>query len=186
MNPTKTSQAAFTLLELLVVLAILGAMLSLVAPNISVDSDEESLKREAQTLRFALQKVADNAWLSGSTSVISINGDEWRQWLPIENASGGVASSTSPSSSDSETKQDDVKVTWVQEEPFYESNANVQYDIDVELKALKKALSSLSFTKGAQFVFLANGEYLPFSISLQKSEYSLTIEGDGINAIKVY
>ncbi|TDO98165.1 prepilin-type N-terminal cleavage/methylation domain-containing protein [Marinomonas balearica] len=175
MRLLKKPQAAFTLLELLVVLAILGAMLSLVAPNISIDSDEESLEREAQTLRFELQKIAENAWLSGSTSIISLSNGQWTQWIPVEaNRSDALGTNSS-----------DETVKWMQEDAFHESDVNIRYDYDVELKALKQALSALSFSNNAQFVFLASGEYLPFSILLHKGELSLTVTGDGINAIEI-
>lgn len=69
-------QSAFTLLELLVVLAVLGGMLSLVSFNYQTDNVEQELTAESQRVRLFLQNTLDKAWLDGITYGANISANE--------------------------------------------------------------------------------------------------------------
>ena len=69
----------FTLIEVLVVVAIAGFMLSLVAVNL-FPGDEEVAKRESGLLALALEDARDQAWFGGRPTAVSIEDARLRQW----------------------------------------------------------------------------------------------------------
>ena len=78
---------AFTLIEVLVVVAITGIIIALAAPNL-FPSDAEIARRESGTLALAIEGTRDAAWFGGRPMSVTIeegavrawryNGSEWR------------------------------------------------------------------------------------------------------------
>lgn len=79
MPTSATGTRGFTLLEVLVVVAIAGVMLSLAALNL-FPSDEEVARRESGSLAMALEGARDQAWFGGSPTAVSIEETRLRQW----------------------------------------------------------------------------------------------------------
>jgi type II secretion system protein H len=158
-SPKCNTKDGFTLLELLVVLAILAVVLSVVAPNLSFQNTEEKLSTEAHSLRFALQDVVDQSWLTGVTVIVSQEADaSWKVWQEKEGK-------------------------WGKSNLLYQKNPDIAIQIKTDPQAVKQAAEILGFENNAVFIFLSSGEYIPFSITLTAAEKTKTLEGDGINGI---
>ena len=71
--------AGFTLLEILVVIAIAGLVTALAAVNL-FPSDEEEARRESGLLALAIEGARDEAWFGGRPTALSIEETRLRQW----------------------------------------------------------------------------------------------------------
>lgn len=89
---TRLAAAGFTLLELLVVVAIAGTVLAVAAVNL-FPSQEESARRETALLALDLEAARDAAWFGGSPAAVVLDGGRVRalsltasrQWTPVAN-----------------------------------------------------------------------------------------------------
>lgn len=75
----RRAQAAFTLVELLVVVAITGIVIALAAPNL-FPGDVEVGRREAGRLALALERTRDAAWFGGRPTAVSFDASGLRAW----------------------------------------------------------------------------------------------------------
>ncbi len=151
----------FTLLELMVVLAILGALLGVVAPNLSFDSQQQQLQQEAQSLQHALQTQIDQAWLEGSTTLVKKHIDTVR-WL----------------------RQSDKG--WQEKGSAYDISDNLDSFVTTDTRQLRATEKSLGVTEPVDLIFLSTGEYLAFRWALRnRSGEEIVIVGDGINALSL-
>lgn len=151
--------SAFTLLELLIVLAILGGLLGLVAPNISFNASEEQLKQEAELLRSVLQDQIDQAWLQGESVFVR-----------VENGSITLF-----------RLQDNV---WQESDRSWQISDLLRLRLIVDESQLDAAIEALKGPTNADLVFLSSGEYLPFRFLLTNDQSDeLSILGDGVNAL---
>ncbi|QJR15762.1 GspH/FimT family protein [Usitatibacter palustris] len=83
-RPTKVewsdpSISGFTLLEVLVVVAIAGAVVALAAVNL-FPSDEEIARREAGLLAMSIEGARDDAWFGGRPVAISVEDSRFKSW----------------------------------------------------------------------------------------------------------
>jgi general secretion pathway protein H len=70
---------AFTLIEVLVVVAITGIIIALAAPNL-FPSDAEIARRESGTLALAIEGTRDAAWFGGRPMSVTIEDGAVRAW----------------------------------------------------------------------------------------------------------
>lgn len=158
MTRTSARQAGFTLLELLVVLAILGGLLGLVAPTIRVDRGEQELQEEAQALRAFLQNAIDDAWTN-------------RENLALKRTQQQL------------TLQTFIDNEW-QDGATFTLTDQVISNISVSPRLLQQGKESLGISDNhIEWLTLSNGEYLPLSWQLSLGDYHVTIVGDGINGL---
>ena len=75
---TGTSRA-FTLIEVLVVIAIMGIVVALAVPNL-FPSDVEAGRRETGHLALALERARDAAWFGGRPTAVSFEERRMREW----------------------------------------------------------------------------------------------------------
>ena len=88
--PRAGRQAGFTLIEILVVVAIAGIVLAVAAVNL-FPGDEEIARREASLLALDLEAARDDAWFGGTPTAVSLDEgrvrtlrlDASRTWAPI-------------------------------------------------------------------------------------------------------
>lgn len=154
----RTQRAGFTLLELLVVLAILGGLLGLVAPTIRVDRGEQELQEQAQALRAFLQNAIDDAWIN-------------RENFALKRAQQRL------------TLQTFVDNEW-QDGATFSLTDQVMSNISVSSRLLQQGKESLGISDNhIEWLTLSNGEYLPLSWQLSLGDYRVTIVGDGINGL---
>ncbi len=163
----KSQNKAFTLLELLVVLAVLGGMLSLVSFTYQTDSDEQKLTQESQAVRLFLQHTLDEAWLDGLTYGVNIRANEIElleldsgKWVKLEKMH----------------QPTDELFEWklVDKQEFH--------DLSETAKALVEKVD---------LVFSSSGEYTPFELHIMYVQEGLSdqgrsashiLKGDGANA----
>lgn len=80
MRPTsETGTEGFTLVEVLVVVAIAGIVLALAAVNL-IPSDVEVARRESGLLALTIEKTRDAAWFGGRPTALSFEDGRVRQW----------------------------------------------------------------------------------------------------------
>ena len=79
MRTSATGTSGFTLVEILVVVAIAGVILALAAVNL-FPGDEEIARRETGLLALAIEGTRDEAWFGGRPTAISIEDSRLRQW----------------------------------------------------------------------------------------------------------
>jgi general secretion pathway protein H len=79
MRISATGIRGFTLLEILVVVAIVGIVSALAAVNL-FPSDEEVARRESGMLALAIEGARDEAWFGGRPVALSIEEARVRQW----------------------------------------------------------------------------------------------------------
>lgn len=159
MMPRNTA-SGFTLLELLVVLAIMGALLGLVTPNLTFDQGRDALQRDAQQFRVALQKVIDESWLTGQSKYLLVQDNVLQVY----------------------SMKDDE---WALEAEVYQFDEALEHHLQVPLSQLQAAKKALDITDKADWLTLSNGEYLPMEWQLSLGDDSVLVTGDGINALSV-
>ena len=76
---TRGRQHAFTLVEILVVTAIVGVVLAVAAVNL-FPSDSEVAAREAGYVALSLERARDGAWFGGRPTAVSFGEAAMRQW----------------------------------------------------------------------------------------------------------
>ena len=96
-GPGPKFQRAFTLVEILVVIAIVGLVVALAAVNLT-PSDREVARRETARLALAIENARDTAWFGGRPTAIqfaegrvhrlSREGNAWKPELARETALG--------------------------------------------------------------------------------------------------
>lgn len=80
MRPTSaTGTEAFTLVEVLVVIAIMGIVVALAVPNL-FPSDVEAGRRASGDLALALERARDSAWFGGRPTAVSFEAGALREW----------------------------------------------------------------------------------------------------------
>ncbi|MFT2112369.1 prepilin-type N-terminal cleavage/methylation domain-containing protein [Marinomonas sp. 2405UD68-3] len=162
----KSQKMAFTLLELLVVLAVLGGMLSIVSFTYQTDNEGKKLTQESQNVRLFLQNTLDKAWLDGVTYGATITSNE----IALLELQAGE---------------------WVELSKTYQPA-----DALFEWKLIeRKEFNDLSETAKAlvekvDLVFSASGEYTPFELHImymqsgsenQRNTPLRILKGDGAN-----
>jgi general secretion pathway protein H len=86
MRPTSgTGSSGFTLIEVLVVVAITGIVVALAAVNL-FPSDQEVARREAGKLALAVEHARDAAWFGGRPTALSFAEGRARLWRHSGNA----------------------------------------------------------------------------------------------------
>lgn len=78
-RPFPTRAAGFTLIEVLVVVAITGIVVALASVNL-FPSDREVARREAARLALAIEHARDAAWFGGRPTAISFGDGRMRLW----------------------------------------------------------------------------------------------------------
>jgi general secretion pathway protein H len=79
MRTSATGTSGFTLVEILVVVAIAGIILALAAVNL-FPTDEEVARRETGMLALALEGARDDAWFGGRPTAVTFEDSRVRQW----------------------------------------------------------------------------------------------------------
>lgn len=156
----KYTSTGFSLLEILIVLAILAIVLSVITPNITFNTAEENLRSESHALRFALQDVADQSWLTDHTLIVSQTDERFSVWQ--QNGDN-----------------------WEEVHSLYELPPKLTFHLKTDLQEIKQAIDILNFDHNGVLVFLASGEYTPFTLTLMAENRSAKLEGDGINDISL-
>ncbi|MCZ2721538.1 prepilin-type N-terminal cleavage/methylation domain-containing protein [Marinomonas sp. 15G1-11] len=162
------TQFAFTLLELLVVLAVLGGMLSLVSFHYQTDTVEQELVEESQRVRLFLQSTLDKAWLDGVTYGAKITADE----IVLLELKGG---------------------SWEPLSKRYQvSNAGMEWHLVEKIGFTNLSAEGRDLIKNIDLVFAASGEYTPFELHLMSvssdpfiqssDKQTRVLIGDGANA----
>jgi len=77
--PARGRQGAFTLVEILVVVAIVGIVLVVAAPNL-FPSDAEIARRETSNVALALERARDEAWFGGRPTAVTFEPGRLREW----------------------------------------------------------------------------------------------------------
>ena len=70
---------AFTLIEVLVVLAVVGVIIAVVAPNL-FPGNAEAARREGGAVALAIERARDNAWFGGRPTAISFADGQLHEW----------------------------------------------------------------------------------------------------------
>jgi type II secretion system protein H len=77
---TRTGEApGFTLVEVLVVVAIIGIILAMAAINLFPD-EKQSARREATDVALAIEHARDAAWFGGLPAAITFEQDRVQEW----------------------------------------------------------------------------------------------------------
>ena len=74
-----TGIRAFTLIEVLVVLAIVGVVIAVVAPNLFPGNIEAS-RRQGAAVALAIERARDDAWFGGKPTAVSFGDGRLREW----------------------------------------------------------------------------------------------------------
>lgn len=72
-------QRAFTLIEVLVVVAIVGAIIAVAAPNL-FPSDAEIARKQAGHIALAVEHARDAAWFGGRPTAVTFSDGRVREW----------------------------------------------------------------------------------------------------------
>jgi general secretion pathway protein H len=81
----RTRVAGFTLVEILVVVAVIGVILAVAAVNL-VPTDAENARREASAVALALERARDAAWFGGRATAVTFESGRLRAWRHAGNA----------------------------------------------------------------------------------------------------
>ena len=73
------SDPGFTLIEILVVVAIVGVIVAVVAPNL-FEGNAEAARRESGVVALAIERSRDDAWFGGRPTAVSFNDGRLREW----------------------------------------------------------------------------------------------------------
>jgi prepilin-type N-terminal cleavage/methylation domain-containing protein len=163
---TNTKFSAFTLLELLVVLAVLGGMLSLVSFHYQTDDLERKITEESQQVRLFLQNTLDKAWLDGVTYGANISSKEMALF---------------------ELKDGE----WVSlSKRYLASSENIEWYLLEKSGFTNLSSEGRALVEKIDLVFASSGEYSPFELRIMITESSTqqtvkktrVLTGDGANA----
>lgn len=151
-----SAQKGFALIEILLVVTILSIVASLTIPNITPNSNKDSVDNLAYEARSELQRLANESWLSGfNYQVINTSRDGW---LVLS----------------------EKKAKWVQVQRLFTDFEDISYSLNT-----KNHIDLGDGKKGEKIVFLTSGEYTDFELTVSSGSYSKVIYGDGINDIKI-
>ena len=73
------SSPGFTLIEVLVVLAIVGVVIAVVAPNLFPGNLEAS-RRQGAAVALAIERARDDAWFGGKPTAVSFGDARLHEW----------------------------------------------------------------------------------------------------------
>ena len=73
------SQSAFTLIELLAVVAIVGIILAVASVNL-FPSDEQLSRRDAAAVAMVVERARDTAWFGGVPTAVSFEAGRVKPW----------------------------------------------------------------------------------------------------------
>lgn len=174
----RRQQSAFTLLELLVVMAILAAMLGLVTMTYSNDDQAQQRQQAINDTQLFIQHQIDQSWLIGRTLGIQVGVDtltvyQWQSegWKETEH-----------------TFTPDL------EGPHFSLFKATNKQTLSKQTLSKQTLSEQgeAILSGMDLVFLASGEYTPFELQLKERRQdsfqgasSMSVTGDGVNVIQI-
>ncbi|HXN16529.1 MAG TPA: GspH/FimT family pseudopilin [Usitatibacter sp.] len=79
MRISATGTRGFTLVEILVVVAIAGIVLALAAVNL-FPSEAQIARRDSEIVALALEQARDSAWFGGRPTAVSFDGGRLREW----------------------------------------------------------------------------------------------------------
>ena len=149
--------AAFTLVELLVVLAIIGVAAGLVAVNLGGD-DRRAAEREARRLAGALEHAAALAQWRGETLGVSAEGRSYRFWQrSADDRWAAVAG-------------DDVLMPRV---------------LPGEMTVVPLTYAGAPVPADTIFPFRASGRNEPYALALASSSWSIVIAADPLNRVQI-
>lgn len=170
----RITQKAFTLLELLVVLAIISAMVVLVGVFYRPDMDRDAQYQISQNLRLFLQDKIEQSWLDSVTYGVQVN----RQGIQLY-------------------QLDEAEEEWVVTDYQWQLDPNAGMVLTllspittIEIEEEDSSSLNLDDKPVINFALMSSGEYSPFSIqiALEKvvdDKTAFILEGDGVNALQI-
>ena len=188
------SNRAFTLLELLVVLAIIASLLSLTVVMYRTDDNRELQLETAQELRLFLQHKIDQTWLDGVTYGLQITAQKVSFFeLNLEDGSW------QESNYSWQPKHEEIQVRLLSSEDLLSGNSsgdNEKSDIDtpsenpVAIDDVNDSTGHDADEEDMDIVFMSSGEYSPFYLQIEMegtetASYPFTLQGDGVNALQI-
>lgn len=179
----------FTLLEVLVVLAIITGLLGLAGVLYRQDGDIETQRQTSQNLRLFLQHKIDQTWLDGVSYGLQVTPQgiflyemdaQNNQWVKAESQWLLSSSNMLLRLSSSGTVQNNSSQGIEIDDESIVDSATSEEEVETG-EATEKQMD---------LVLLASGEYTPFSIDIepledQDDKVVFKIKGDGVNALQV-
>ena len=74
-----TGIRAFTLIEVLVVVAVVGVIIAVAAPNL-FPTNVEAARRQSAAVALAIERARDDAWFGGRPTAVSFTDGRVREW----------------------------------------------------------------------------------------------------------
>jgi len=166
--------SAFTLLEILVVLAIMAGLLSVTSVFYRQDDGKELQYQVSQNLRLFLQHKIDQTWLDGITYGLQVTPQTITVYQLDLNDSTWVETDSAWQSREEKIQILLTSSDSLQDEPVVDSTTSQE---DVEEQKM-------------DIVFMSSGEYTPFVIQVEYTNIEqratlFTLEGDGVNALQI-
>lgn len=160
-------QQGFTLLELLVTLAILGILISFVAVSFTTNSHKNEIRAEATQLARKIELVRRVATMRNETWGVSITRDRYQflKFDPNEKLWRG--------SNDRRYRNHNLP-----------NNMLLQFEGDQNIPALSDKLDELE----PEMMVVPGGEMTPFILHCKHeySEHVRILESDGLNQVEVF
>lgn len=189
----------FTLLELLVVLAIMASLLSLTVALYRTDDNKDALLSVAQELRLVLQHKIDQSWLDGMTYGLQINStqidfyqlqlsdDSWVNsdygWQPKHTDVRMYLLIASEQDNDTLTQANELGQNNADKTNETQGNTTSETSFNAELENQQDE-------EKMDIAFISSGEYTPFRIQLEMDQADslatrIIVQGDGVNALQI-
>lgn len=181
----------FTLLELLVVLAIMGALLSVTSVFYRTDDNKELHFQTSQALRLFLQHKIDQTWLDGITYGLQVTPNKIEVYtLELSDNSWQETSYAW------EPTEEEIQVRFINSPTDEEAEANTSSDNSISIDSINE-VTTYETTKveikaepeKMDIVLMSSGEYTPFTIYIESTntetqQTQFTLKGDGVNALQ--